>query len=204
MQLTSNFETFSDWYNSQSEISLDIVEREFDIMTTPDKRSLISEMFLGRFQPIHSGHISIIEQMKNPIIVLVSGKKSSMDKTNNPLSESTRISLIKEVFPNIPVIVASNAYVPDILATLRESRGIEIKKIYAGSDRISDYSRQVNSINEKLNPRRQYDIEFEETERSYSASEIREAIRNDDIDAYKKMMPELLWEKYDELKEMIG
>jgi len=195
-------QTFSEWYEEIGHKLSDLekIEEQFDPMSIPEKRPHTAELFLGRMQPIHLGHIKIIKKMKNPIVVLVKGKKSSADKDRNPLSAEEQIRLLKKVFPKIRIIVAPTGYLPDIFSDLRENSGTEVVKVYSGADRISGYKRQIDSINKKLPSRRQFDVQFEETPRFTSATKVREAIRSDNEEEFRKLMPKELWDEFEHLQ----
>ena len=55
-------------------------------------------LFIGRFQPFHKGHLSVIEQIftnsEKPLIVIGSAQESNTDR--NPLTAEEREILIKE------------------------------------------------------------------------------------------------------------
>ena len=76
-------------------------------------KSKTASLFLGRMQPIHNGHEAIIKMMKNPIVALVKGGKSSEDKKRNPFDEKYQIKLIKKLNPSVTVITAPSGYIPD-------------------------------------------------------------------------------------------
>jgi predicted nucleotidyltransferase len=49
----------------------------------------------------------------------------------------------------------------------------------------------------------QYTVKFEETERYMSATRIRQAIRENDIDTFKQLTPEVLWDEWDTLRSLM-
>jgi len=197
-------ESFADWYNNNGgdDLSLSAIEETWSPESVPNKRTNKVELFLGRLQPVHLGHVKIIKKMKNPIVVLVKGAKSSQDKNRNPLSAEEQRKLLKKAVPRVKVVVAKAGYLPEIIADLREA-GYEVETVYAGSDRISSYKRQVDSANKKLLDKQKFDVTFRETERFASATEVRNAIRSDDKDEFQKLMPKELWSEFDHLKELM-
>lgn len=157
-------------------------------------------IFLGRMQPIHKGHQAIIKMMKNPIVLLVKGKASSADKAKNPFDEAYQAKLIKKLNANVDVRVVATGYLPDIAAQLREE-GKELVAIYAGEDRIGGYKGQFDRL--KLDKEHAFHIVFHTTPRVASATQVRTAIRNDDHEAFKQVMPQELWSEWETMKKKL-
>jgi len=199
------YETFPDWYYrvGANELSLDVVEEAFDLDTVPEKRSKSVELFLGRMSPPHLGHLKIIKKMKNPVVVLIKGNETSKNKDRNPLDAKYQIKLLKKMVPGLKIIIAKNGYLPEIISSMREATHNEVSKVYAGDDRISDYKRQIDSANKKLDTARQFDIDFVKTERFTSATKVREAIRNGNEEEFKKLMPEPVWGEWEKLRKIV-
>ena len=121
------------------------------------------ELFLGRLQPPHNGHKKIIDGMKNPIVVIVKGKKSGADLTRNPLDEDYQKKLMNMIFPRLEISISPNGFLPGILGYFRK-QGKEVTKIYAGADRITSYQDAINRANEKMPDEDKYNVTFQETE----------------------------------------
>ena len=159
------------------------------------------DLYLGRFQPPHNGHLAVIESMKNrPIVVIVRGKQSSQDKNRNPFDEVDQQFLLRRIVPGIETMVAENGYLPDIIQTL-EHLGSCPDTVYAGPDRIGQYRAQVERANKTLET--PLEIKFVETERVTSASVVREAIRSGDEEAFKANVPRAIWDQYPTMKEKV-
>lgn len=161
------------------------------------------ELFLGRLQPFHNGHKKIIEGMKNPIVVLVKGKVSGTDTEKNPLDEEYQKKLLKMVFPDLDVSVSPNGFLPGILGYLRK-QGKEVVKVYAGADRIASYQDAVDKANAKMPEDQRYHVTFKETERVTSATAVRDAIKNNNKEEFKKLVPEAIWGEWDTLRKKMG
>ena len=160
------------------------------------------EIFLGRLQPLHNGHLGIIKSMKNPVVVLVKGGKSSLDKTRNPLSAEDQERLVKKAAPNAKVVIASTGYIPDILKQLNVTDAI----VHAGTDRIREYKAQIQRANKDATPETKLNVDFEETVRkgsSVSSTIVRAAIRGGDKKVYQQHVPKQLWDEFDNLKELL-
>ena len=153
-----------------------------------------AELFIGRFQPFHLVHYEIINGMNNPVIGLVRGAGTSRNKDKNPFDAEYQLKMIKSLFTDINVKICKEGYIPDIVKELFE-QDFDVCKIYAGKDQIYKYIRQCeSSINS---------IEFVETPRIVSATQIRKLIKSDDIDTFKKFMPKKLWNEYNVMRKIL-
>lgn len=199
------FETFTEWFVrvGGDSLDLDTIEEQFDSAAIPDQRSRHVDVFIGRLQPPHKGHIEIIKKMKNPLVIIVRGNKSSNDGNRNPFNEQTQIRLLKKVFPKIQIVTAPHGYLPEIFSQLRESLGVEVRRLYAGNDRINGYKRQIDSINNKLSNNKKFVVDFHTTPRVASATKVREAIKNGDKAEFEKLMPRELWGEWDNLRSIL-
>lgn len=168
----------------------------------PEKATKKAQLFLGRMQPIHKGHAAILKMMKTPIVVLVKGAKSGEDKSRNPLDAKYQTKLIKMIDKSVEVLVFPTGYVPEMIKTLRE-KGIEIDTILAGNDRIGSYKKQIDGLNKKLDKDKQMKIKYTETPRVASATDVRNAIRNDDQEAFEKLTPKVIHKEYAKLRKLI-
>ena len=153
-------------------------------------------VFLGRMQPFHNGHLQALKMMKyQPMILLVKGKGTSEDKKKNPFSEDYQQKLIKKAFPEALIRVVNNANLKPILYHLQKTGEYKVGEIVAGDDRISSYERQIS----KDNP----DVVFTESPRVTSATKVREAIKNDDYETFKKLVPSSLHSEWKKMKDTI-
>jgi cytidyltransferase-like protein len=155
-------------------------------------------VLLGRFNPPHLGHIKMVKMMKyKPVILIVEGKKSSDDKTRNPLSGQERAEMIKKIIPNADVRVVYSANFSPILFHLQKDGKYIVKEIMAGADRVDSYKKMVEKTEWK-------DINVVLTPRVTSATKVRESIRNGDEETFKKLMPRVLWNEWEMMREKIA
>lgn len=179
-------------------------ESELEEILPRDPKAKTVSIFLGRMQPLHKAHEYIINSMKNPIVLLVKGKESGTDKTKNPFDEQYQLKMLKKVFPRLDVRVVSTGYVPDIAIELRKE-GIEVVAVHAGSDRLPSYERQFDGLNKKLDDNQKFDVRFNQTPAKIrsmvSATEVRNAIKNNDLEFFKKSMPKELWGEWETMKK---
>lgn len=161
-------------------------------------------LFLGRMQPIHNGHDAIIKMLKfKPYVVVVKGSKSSQDKERNPFDFKYQSQLIKKLNPRVKVMEAPTGYIPDMINSFRKD-GIEIVEVLAGDDRISGYERQIASFNKQMPPEKQINVSFVKTPRVTSATTVRNAIRQNDLETFRSNVPKALWGEWDKMKKILG
>lgn len=168
-----------------------------------NKAKKSASLFLGRLQPLHNGHQAIIKMMKNPVVVLVKGKKSSEDKARNPFDEKYQSKLIKLINPKVKVMTAPTGYIPDIINMLRKD-GIEINEVLSGDDRIAGYQKQITSFNKQMPVEKQISTVFTKTKRISSATIVRNAITEDDFETFKENVPKKLWKEFETMKKIMG
>lgn len=173
--------------------------REYKITTDAFKQSKAKtcELFLGRMQPIHNGHLAIIQKMKNPVIAIVKGDISSANKDRNPLDAEYQMSLLKKVAPNAKVIVVPGGFLPKLITHIQETLNLRVNKIYAGADRIAGYQKQLSRA-PNIGP-----IEFVETQRVTSATAVRDAIKNGDKATFEKLVPRAIWGEWNTLRGIL-
>jgi len=166
-------------------------------------KSKPTSLFLGRLQPIHNGHSAIIKMMKNPVVGIVKGAKSSQDKERNPFDFKYQEKLLKMLHPSVNVIEVKTGYIPDLINTLRKG-GIESSEILAGDDRINGYKKQIEGFNKQMPDEKKINVTFKTTPRVTSASKVRELIRADDEKGFQKEVPKQLWKEWETMKTKLG
>ena len=93
---------------------------------TPQKYSL----FIGRWQPLHQGHLAIFDKMRQEGRKILIGIRNTGIDEQNPFSVTERIEMIKKQVPDAEVVV-----LPDIEAVCYGRKvGYEIKEIKLGED----------------------------------------------------------------------
>lgn len=167
---------------------------------------------LGRFMPFTKGHYKMIEYgLKHnglpTVIFMISNKK--MDK-KHPFSDELiqkEMDMLKKSLKGIE----NTAYVSsaDIvkLGQWCYENNYEPQFWITGSDRLAAYKRQAeNPKYQDLGhfPSSFTTLEVPRTDEDISATKVREAIMNDDLDTFKKMMPEGTEKFFDEFKEALS
>lgn len=176
-----------------------------------------SILFTGRFQPFHLAHKLIAENTLKQsdasklIIGVVRGKISSKNKNLNPLNYEYQKSLIKKVLPTAEIVEISNSFIPVVALKLRE-QNYEIVGIVSGDDRNKEYNTQFKYFEQIKNkfpnfvaPNIKSFVVNRNSKltRDISATTIRKAIKDNDTETFKKMMPKELWSEWQVLKKNI-
>jgi len=186
---------------------IDFVYTEKIEIIPPKENSKKVAVFLGRFQPLTKAHVEIIRKIekaeKLPVVVfIVKGKKTSQNKEKNPFPLDIQIELFKKVFGNkVEVKTIPTGFIGDIINTLRQE-GKEPLVLYCGSDRVKGYEGQLKryediffaNIKVKEVPRTNEDI---------SATKVRNALKNNDFETFKKNTDKAIWNEFEKLKKYI-
>jgi len=171
------------------------------VNTVPGKKEVV--VLQGRFQPPTAGHLKAIKaaykKYKKPVaIVLIKGGKSDVK-----FDSSIQKKLFKAMLKDVPhsFIELNNGFVGEWIHFLRNKK-IEPIALFCGSDRVKSYEAQINRYKETLN----LNIKVEEIARTgedISASKVRQALKDDDLETFKKNMHKTTWDFFDELKKKI-
>ena len=167
---------------------------------------------LGRFMPFTNGHYKMIEYgLKHnglpTVIFMISNKK--MDK-KHPFSDELiqkEMDMLKKSLKGIEnTVYVSSADIVKLGQWCYENN-YEPQLWITGSDRLAAYKRQAeNPKYQDLGhfPSSFTTLEVPRTDEDISATKVREAIMNDDLDTFKKMMPEGTEKLFDDFKEALS
>jgi len=180
-----------------------------------------------RANPPHLGHAKLMKQaiVENDVafVFIIQGEITGKDTKRNPLSFEDKEMLINRIEPQIIVDRYSKADIPKIITKILDTglyAGDETVfhfTIYAGSDRVAQYAAQakpkyIKQIKDELN-RSDYEIgiEIKAIERDgssksiegYSASKVRDAIRNGKDELAMKMMGMIDKKLYKQIKKKV-
>jgi cytidyltransferase-like protein len=155
-------------------------------------------LMVGRFQPLTKAHTQIIETISKEndsgIIFLVKGKDSSKDKEKNPFDVEIQQKLLKAVLPgNMSIVVLPSGFFVDYINELPESTF----NIYAGTDRIKAYE----SFTKYMAEGKTLSIkEIVRGDDDISATKVRNSLKEDDIESFKKLTDARVHKFFEELK----
>lgn len=159
-------------------------------------------IFVGRFQPFHLGHLRILETLRSAnqspsVVIYVKGK----DVSRHFFSEELTLRMLRRIKEAnvglIDVVQAKSDNLEELLSILRPK--YEPRLWGAGEDRVSKYQMQIDSLRKKEFYSLRKDFKTLELVRSgdeigdVSATKIRGYIKNNDQVNFQKSMPEVLW-----------
>lgn len=159
-------------------------------------------LIIGRFSGFHRGHVEVIRKahLDHPdkilIIAVVVGKQSSQDLNKNPFTFEERKEIIEKILNkykiDASIIKVPTAYIPQLAETLKEEYGINIKYVYCGSDRIDSYLKQgLEKLGIKIIQLEREETSLDPTKKA-SATKVRNAVKNNDFEAFRELMPDEL------------
>ena len=170
-------------------------------------------IFVGRFQPFTLGHAKVLESLykenKLPIVIfLIKGsKKKKDDAFKRPYSEEMQIQMLnklKKKYPIEDVIVLNSPAIDNIFNALRPK--YEPVLWGTGSDRMKAYGYQVNNekYREDLGVRQDFSLyEIPRTGKNISATQVRNALLDDNQKLFQKLVPKEIHSMYEELKKVL-
>lgn len=178
-------------------------------------------VFLARMQPLHNAHLYVVEKVckENDKVVVMLGSANKKDMLRNPFSIELRTKLLKksitdslgkEYADKIEVYEIPDWSIEDDYENQKEwgsylyyniasrAKVKNFKMYYSDNPEI-----MLNWFNENLKNR----IDFKFLERSniyegLSATKIRHAFANNNIEYVKKYCPQIIVDRFDELKNI--
>lgn len=170
-------------------------------------------IFVGRFQPFTLGHTKVLQSLYNenklPIVIfLIKGaKKKKDDSFRRPYSEELQIQMLnklKKRYNIEEVIVLPSPAIDKMFNELRPK--YEPVLWGTGSDRMTAYGYQVNNdkYREELNVRDDFSLfEIPRTGENISATQVRNAMLDNDLNLFKRLTPKEIHPMYNELKGIL-
>lgn len=178
-------------------------------------------VFLSRMQPIHNAHLWMIENAlkENDEVLVIIGSANKSGDLRNPINIEFRTKLVKEALKEkfgdnyekrIHIIQLSD------WSTERNNDDIEWGRLIyytvVGKMAVKEFSYYCSEdpdiikgwFEEKIKTRINFRFFSRENEfNGLSATKIREAIMNDNIEYIEKYSPSIIIKKKEELKEII-
>lgn len=162
-------------------------------------------IFIGRIQGLTMGHAKVIDIMekthKKNYIVIVKGIKSSQDKVHNPFPLEVQQKMLNKIIgPNTDLVTAPRANLEDLLPKLGSKNFV----IYSGPDRLSGYrSYASDAIKQGFHVKVIDTGQMLPRDESISGTKLRQSLKNNDIETFKKITPQKIWNMFDELRSYI-
>lgn len=165
-------------------------------------------LLVGRFQPFHRGHESIVRKMLEDCdkIIIAIGSAQLASTESNPFRYDYRRFMIQKVFPEyfnrIVILGITDRVNPSddaswgeyLLNTIYQSINIKPDVIYQGAE--NKHSHWFDSFNISI-------VNIDRDLLRVSATEIRKAILEENFDYYKKFMPEALYSEFKNLRKIL-
>lgn len=154
----------------------------------------------GKFQPPTSAHKKVVEHAHSKFkvpVVIVAVRASTRDHL---VSFEEQKSIFDEML-NVPHIFMEETvgFIGNFVHRLREE-DFEPVAIFCGTDRKASYQKTINSYAGRLN----WNISVEEIPRTaedISATKVRESLKSDNFEEFKRMMDPKVWHWYERLRK---
>ena len=110
----------------------------------------------GRFNPPHLGHLQLMdtaassaEQEQSDYMIVPS---RSQDKKKNPLDPDTKVSLMRQMFPQHSERIVNDGNTKTIFDVLKKAHndGYANVRIVGGADRVKEFDKLANNYNNNL------------------------------------------------------
>lgn len=164
-------------------------------------------IFPGRFQPFHKGHLKCCEDAykKNGLptyIMYIHNEKFDAKKPFDDDLTKKELKRLVEKYDYIAGINWIRRPMPITICRVCMENGFRPVLWLCGADRIDSYKKlmQGKSIKDELGID---EPEFMETNRYYSGTEVRNAIKQDDEEKFKEFMPQEAHNLYKEFKSQL-
>lgn len=165
-------------------------------------------LFIGRFQPFHRGHESIIRKMLEECekVIIAIGSAQEAATELNPFNYTYRRRMIQQVFPEyfdrVIILGITDRVKPSddeswgeyLLNTVYQNTGIMPEAIYQGIE--GKHNHWFDSFDIPI-------VNINRAILNVSASKIRKALLEADLDYYKKFMPDALQAEFMELRTVL-
>lgn len=182
-------------------------------VNTTEHGKMPVNMFVGRFQPFTLGHAKVIENMQKqngyPVVIFLikSKTKKKEDAFSRPYDEDTQVRMLQALKANYPiqdVFILPSAGIDLMFNELRPK--YEPVLWGTGTDRMKTYSYQVDKEEYRadLNVRPDFGLfEIVRGDNDVSATQVRNAMLEDDEKTFKKLTPRAIHGMYAELKDKL-
>ena len=166
-------------------------------------------LFVGRFQPFHRGHESIIRNMLEYCekIIITIGSAQASGTELNPFRYEYRRLMIQKVFPEyfdrIIIVGIKDRENPSddeswgeyLLNTIYQNLNVRPDVIYQGAE--DKHTHWFDSIDIHI-------VNIDRELLKVSATEIREVILDNNFDCFKTFMPEALHSEFENLRNILN
>jgi cytidyltransferase-like protein len=182
-------------------------------VNTVEHGKKLVNIFVGRFQPFTLGHAKVIEtiykQNGYPVVIFLikSKTKKREDAFSRPYDEETQLRMLKALqgsYPIQDVFILPSAGIDLMFNQLRPK--YEPVLWGTGTDRMKTYAYQVDreEYRTDLNVRPDFGLfEIPRDEKAVSATQVRNALLDDDEKIFRKLTPRPIHQMYGELRDKL-
>ena len=140
-------------------------------------------LIIGRFQPFHSGHAKIVDKARGlgDEVVIVTIERGTLSR-DYPFPNSLLGFTIASRYPWAHLMYFKNGNLVECKEIIKEVKGLNVTRILCGPDRFASYDLQSKKYD--------LDIEVLKIPEIYNirGTKVREAIKNEDIEEFTRMM----------------
>lgn len=166
-------------------------------------------IILGRFQPFTLGHLKCAQEAHKKLgvktVLMVIETNNQDDKHPFLTSQISKIlDKMCKVEPTLEgYVLVKNADIVKNIEILRNA-GYEPVSWTCGTDRFASYNRMVRDYGERIGLDPKFEtIEVKRGDEDISATEVRNALKNDDEATYQKLVPDTWKKEFKYLRDII-
>jgi cytidyltransferase-like protein len=166
-------------------------------------------LIVGRFQPFHNGHLKMAKFLKekngNPAVAVVvypGHNKSGKSPFNEDLIKKYMDGIVSDEKEIFDYIIVQRGLIGSAIVKLLE-KGYKPNLIGAGEDRMDDYTKQLDYVKKSDIGDQMQNLKLVQTPRATSATEVRNAIKDEDYQKFKKLVPAGVEKMYAALKSAV-
>ena len=193
-----------------------------DNSPTPNKKEVLEKeegekdplkevnLLVGRFQPFHNGHLKMAKVLKEKndlpsVVVIVNPGHNKSGKT--PFSKDTVEKFMRGIIQDekdiVDFIIVPKGLIGSAIVKLL-AKGYKANLVGAGEDRIDDYTKQIEYVKRSDIKDQMQNLELVKTPRVTSATEVRQAIKDEDYQKFRKLVPHAVEKMYTSLKSELN
>ena len=187
--------------DSSPEKKKPLTEKEGD-----EKKLKDVNLLVGRFQPFHNGHLKMAKFLKEkndlPSVVVVvypGHNKSGKSPFNEEMIKKYMDGVVRDEKEIEDYIIVQRGLIGSAIVKLLD-KGYKPNLIGAGEDRIEDYTKQMDYIKKSDIGDQMQDLKLVQTPRATSATEVRQSIKDEDYQKFRKLVPSAVEKMYTALK----
>ncbi len=205
------FYSFKEFISALETIDTSVEKKKtLEESESDDKELKNVNLLIGRFQPFHNGHLKMAKFLKEkndlPSVVVVvypGHNKSGKSPFGEEMISKYMDGIVGDEKEIEDYIIVQRGLIGSAIVKLL-NKGYNPILIGSGEDRTEDYTKQLDYVKKSDIGDQMKDLKLVQTPRVTSATEVREAIKDEDYLKFKKMVPSAVEKMYTGLKSAIG